>query len=260
MKISKIIATAFIAVVALTGCKKDGATGPAGAAGPAGPSLSGTLEGYVDLYDEYGDLISNATGVYITIPGKTGTDSTNSAGIFTKNLSTGTYELDFAKSGYGSMKIPSLNFVGGGTQYINAHVQLTQLPTFTLSGFSVGTSTVATNPAVTVTITPGSANAKGRRVIVFFGSTASVSNTPGNYLGYQVINLPATSTSVTSNIGASTTLYGAGATSGNTIYLIAYPIADNSNASTYSDVATGKTVFNNVLTTSPVATQSVVVP
>ena len=260
-KITKTILSATIIVVALTSCTKTGAKGPAGSNGATGPSLSGTLDGYVDLFDQYGDLMSPANGVQITIPGKTGTDTTINSGIFQiPNLTTGTYEVDLAKTGYGSIKVNSLNFVGGGTQYVAAHIQLTQPPNFTLSGFTVGTSTVALNPGVTFTVTPSSSNTKGRKVIIFFGNASTVSNVPGNYLGYQIVNIPATATAIITTIGASATLYGAGAVTGSTIYLVAYPISDNSSASTYADIATGKTVFNNLLTTSSVATQTIVVP
>jgi hypothetical protein len=263
MKKITLTILAAAAFAALSSSCKKGDTGPSGATGatgPAGPTLSGTLEGYVDLFDQYGDLVSNAVGVSVTIPGKTGADSTNSGGMFTKSLTTGTYELDFAKSGYGSTKVVSLNFVGGGTQYIQNHVQLTQIPTFSLSGLTaaVGTSTV--NPAVTVTITPGSTDTKVRKAICFFGNSASVSYMPGSYLNYQVINIPANVSSATANILASQTLYESGATSGSTLYLVAYPIAFNSSASAYADPVTGKTIFNNILTTSATPTQTVTVP
>jgi hypothetical protein len=264
-KIHKTLLASAILALAFTSCTKTGPTGPAGATGATGstgPNLSGTLEGYVDLFDQYGDLMTPATGVHITIPTLTSVhDSTTSSGMFQiPNLTTGTYELDFNKTGYGTTKVNSLNFTGGGTQYVQAHVQLTQVPSFTLTSIAVGTSTVATNPAITVTVTPGSSDTKARKAIVFFSNASTVSYTPGNYSGFQVVNIPATSTVVTTNIGASATLYPAGATSGSTLYLIAYPISYNSGASTYADIATGKTVFNNLLTTSPVATQTVVVP
>jgi hypothetical protein len=264
---------AAVVVIALTGCKKpaDGVNGTNGANGATGPALAGTLEAYVDLFDQYGDLMTPATGVYVTCPTKSGTDSTNASGMFTKSLTTGTYELDFAKTGYGAMKIPSLNFTGGGMQYIQGHIQMAQVPTYSLltaTGLSVGTTTLPANnnnagPALTVTVTTAATDVKNRKAIVFYNTSATVSSTPGNYLGFQVVNIPVLSTGSTSgstNIPVSASLYESGVTSGSTLYLIAYPISFNANASAYSDVTTGKTIFNNVNTSGATSVQSIVVP
>jgi hypothetical protein len=254
----KTILAAAIIAIALTGCKKpaDGATGPAGA---TGPNLSGTLEGYVDLFDAYGDLTANAASVYVTCPTKSGTDSTASNGMFTKSLSTGTYEIDFAKTGYGAIKIPSLNFVGGGTQYINGHIQMTQAPTYSLSTIATGTATSAGLTAISVTVTPSGVDTKNRKVICFLGTSGSVSYLPGNYTGTAIINIPANATTGVGSISVATA-NAAGVASGNvnTIYIAAYPIAVNNAASTYGDPATGKTIYNNINTASSVTTSTLV--
>jgi hypothetical protein len=266
----KTFLIAAVVITALTGCKKP-TNGVNGTNGAAGPALSGTLEGYVDLFDQYGDLMTPATGVYVTCPTKSGIDSTNAPGVFTKNLSTGTYELDFAKTGYGATKISSLNFTGGGTQYIQGHIQLTQAPTYSLlttTGLTVGTTTLPANngnagPALTVTVSTAATDVKNRKAIVFFNTSATVSSTAGNYLGFQVVNIPVLttgSTSGTANIPVSSSLYENGVASGSTLYLIAYPISFNSNASAYSDVTTGKTIFNNINTSGATSVQSIIVP
>jgi len=249
-----------IAVIAIAGCKKpkDGATGPAGATGPNGPSLSGTLEGYVDLFDQYGSLMSNASGVYITIAGKTGTDSTSAGGMFTKSLSTGTYELDLAKTGYGSLKVPSLNFVGGGTQYIAGHLQLTQPASFSLSTATSATVTVGGASAVSVTVTPSSTDTKARKVICFLSTSSSVSYAPSSYVGTVLINIPANATTGSGNI-TTAVANSIGITTGTTMYVAAYPISVSNGASTYGDIATGKTVYNNINPLSS-ATTNIVFP
>ncbi len=260
-KIQKTILAAAVLVATFTSCTKTGTQGPAGANGSSGPSLTGTLEAYVDLFDQYGDLVSPASGVYVTCPTKTGTDSTAASGMFTKSLTTGTYELDFAKTGYAAMKVPSINFVGGGTQYVTAHIQMTQVPSYTVSAIAaaIGTSTV--NPAVSVTVTPSATDSKPRKIICFFGSSNTVSNTPGNYLGYQVVTVAASATSASVNLATTGTLYPLGAESGSTIYVIAYPIAYNTSASTYADMASGKTVFNNInIAGTSTVSSGVVVP
>ncbi len=250
-----ILASAILAL-AFTSCTKTGATGPAGATGGTGPNLSGTLQGYVDLFDEYGDLQTSANGVYVTIPGKTGTDSTSTSGIFTKSLSTGTYELDLAKIGYGAMKVPSLNFVGGGTQYINAHIQLTKAPTYALISIASGTVVAQGLTAVSVTVTPSSTDTKNRKVILFIGTSASVSYMPGNYTGTATINIPANSVTGVGSISTAL-IYGAGIPTGSTVYIAAYPISVNAGASTYGDIITGKTIYNNINTASSATTTAV---
>src|SRR5947207_12035210 len=100
----------------LSSCKKEtGAQGPVGPVGPAGPYLKGTLIGYVNLFDVYGNLQDNAGGVQVSMEGLARTAVTDSTGRFElDSVVTGTYNLDFSISGYGSQKIISLEFTGGG--------------------------------------------------------------------------------------------------------------------------------------------------
>lgn len=255
-KISIYFALMIASALFFSACSKTGATGPAGSTGPAGPSLSGTLEGYVDLFDEYGDLQGGTGGVYVTVPGKTDTSFTASTGMFTKNLTTGTYELDFGKSGYGSLKAASVNFVGGGTQYINNHFEMTKPATWIISGLSVGSATVAGAPVASASVTVGSTDTRARKAICFYSKTAGVSNTPGTYLGSFIINIPANALNGVANLSTANA-NAAGVQSGDAIYLIAYPIAVNNSASTYADISTGKTVYNNINAASSVTATAV---
>lgn len=270
--LTKTVLVAVVVAAALAGCTKpkDGATGPTGTTGATGPALSGTLQGYVDLFDAYGDLMASDTGVHITSTTLASVNtSTATNGMFQiANLTTGTYELDFAKAGCGSTKIPSLNFTGGGTQYITGHIQLTQVPTYSLvtSGLSVGTTTLTNGgnpgPALSLTVTTAAADVKNRKAIVFYNTSPTVSSTPGNYVGFTVVTIPCLasgSTTGTATIPVSTSLYEQGIASGSTLYLIAYPIAYNSNASSYPDVASGKTIFNNIFTGGATTTATVTV-
>lgn len=259
-KIQETILSVTVIAILLTGCSKpkDGAAGTNGVAGSPGPLLSGSLKGYVDLFDAYGDLAANASNVYITIPVIAGTDSTSTNGMFTKTLTTGTYELDYSKSGYGAMKIISLNFVGGGTQYISNHIQMTQAPIYSLSAITSATAMAQGQGVVTVTVTPSATDTKARKVVCFIGTSSSVSYLPGNYSGVVTINIPANSAIGFGSI-STTIAYEAGIPSGNSIYIAAYPIAVNNTASIYSDVATGKTIYNNINSSSSVTT-NVMVP
>src|ERR1017187_6563834 len=162
----KVSAVVILAMLLATSCTKTGATGPAGAAGgtgSTGPALTGTVVGYVDLFDQYGELLpaSAAGEVYLTSPNLAANwkDSTyvssGGANTYSTTLTTGTYQFNVTTKtgGFGNLLINSMNFVGGGTQYNTAHIQLAQVPTFSVTGLSVGTSTSEINPAVTTTVT-----------------------------------------------------------------------------------------------------------
>jgi hypothetical protein len=250
----KIILLAFAAFSALfVSCSKTGPTGPAGASGPAGPNLTGNLEGYVELYDQYGVLVSPANGVSVTVPGRSSTDTTSATGMYTiHNLSTGTYELDFAKTGYGNAKVVSLNFVGGGTQYIQNHTAMAQPPSFTLSNVTL----TVVGSQVTCSVTAASTDTKARKAILFLSNAPGVSSDPATYLGYTTVNIAANSANGAGTI-SNGTLNGAGIVSGNTLYVAAYPISGNTSASVYADIATGRQVFNNISGTALTATVTV---
>ncbi|HEX7414677.1 MAG TPA: hypothetical protein VF411_11590 [Bacteroidia bacterium] len=270
---SKVSALAITTMVLATSCTKTGATGPAGAAGgtgSTGPALTGTVVGYVDLFDQYGELLpaSAAGEVYLTSPNLAANwkDSTyvssGGANTYSTTLTTGTYQFNVSTKtgGFGNLLINSMNFVGGGTQYNTAHIQLAQVPTFSVTGLSVGTSTSTFNPAVTTTVTiAGGDIAKSRKAIIFFGSANTVSSNPGTYLGFTTVTINPNSYTVSANISCTSVLFPAGADSSATIYLNAYPISYNTAASAYPDVNTGKTIFNSI-GVSTVTTPSVVVP
>lgn len=272
----KISALSISVLLLATACTKTGATGPTGpvgangTTGPVGPALTGTVVGYVDLFDQYGELLpaSAAGEVYLTSPNLSGwKDSTyvNTAGAntYSTTLTTGTYQFNLSTKtgGFGNYQINSMNVTGGGTQYNTTHIQLAQAPTFSVTGLSVGTSTSTTNPAVTTTVTvAGGDIAKSRKAIIFFGSASTVSSNPSTYLGYTTVTVSPNSYTVAANISCTSTLFPAGADSSMTIYLNAYPISYSSGASTYTDVNTGKVIFNNIGTTTISSAVSVIVP
>ncbi len=219
------------------GCKKkEGAQGPQG---PAGPSLSGTLVGYVDVYDSYGTL-QKSDSVTVSIVGKSNLSLTDSSGRFSmSNLSTGIYEVNFSKPSYQSTKIVSLNFVGGGTQYITNRIGITQAPVFTLSSINFSN----TFGTITYTLTASASDTKARKSIVFLSKSYNVSSS--NYMGTQIANITAGGSNAIGTISA-TNLYQMGINSGDAVYAIAYPISNANNASTYYDTNTGKTFYNNL--------------
>lgn len=82
--------------------------------------FKGDLELKVFTYSELGTLINDKADIEITIEGsnpeiKVLTDTSGSCTI--KDLPIGTYNLIFAKNGYGISKIQGLKFFGGDTPY-----------------------------------------------------------------------------------------------------------------------------------------------
>lgn len=255
MKKVSLLSLVIAVVSTFISCKKDGAQGPQGAQGASGPSLSGSLVGYMDLYDSYG-YMQKSDSVAISVVGKSNTAISDSTGRFTiANLTTGTYEVDFNRTNYQPTKLPSVNFVGGGTQYFGAKIQMTKAPTFSLSAASISTTTIS----VTYTISASATDTKPRKIIVFCGTHSSVSSSPLNYLTTTINNIAMGNISCTGTIPLNT-IYDLGFVSGQTAYFIAYPISVASNASTYLDVSTGKTIYNNINVSGATPTFSILVP
>jgi len=111
-------------LVILFSCTKEtGVTGPAGPDGPAGPAGNGpandtgSIAGHVSLYNEFSYKEASAGGVIITLTSGDfkKTDTTDATGTYQfSGIKTGTYNLTFQKSAYGTMKVVSLSHFGGG--------------------------------------------------------------------------------------------------------------------------------------------------
>ncbi len=258
MKKVSLLSLVIAVVSTFISCKKDGPQGPQGAQGASGPSLSGSLVGYMDLYDSYG-YMQKSDSVVISVVGKSNTAISDSTGRFTiTNLTTGIYEIDFNKTNYQSTKLPSVNFIGGGTQYMGqsgAKIQMTKIPTFSLSTAAIATTT----SSVTYTISASTTDTKPRKIIVFCGTHSSVSSSPLNYLTTTINNIAIGNISCTGTIPLNT-IYDLGFVSGQTAYFIAYPISVANNASTYLDVSTWKTIYNNINVNGATPTFSILVP
>lgn len=235
----KTLSALLAILMALTACKKK--EGPQGPQGPAGPSLSGNLVGYVDVYDSYGTLLKSDS-VIVSVTGHSNSAMTDTSGKFViSNLSTGVYEINFSRTNFQSTKIPSLNFVGGGTQYITNRISITQAPAFTLS--SLGFSNVF--GTISYTVTASNSDPKTRKSIIFFSKNPNVSNLPSTYIGNMIANIGANSSTSIGTISSSN-LSQMGINSGEVVYAIAYPISNANNASVYFDTNTGRAFYNNL--------------
>ncbi len=258
MKNSKVAFILVLVAVLFHSCKKDPEAGPAGSQGAAGPSLTGNLEGYVSLWDQYGGRILNSqANDTITLIGTTNKVYTDSTGFYKfQGLSTGVYSISVNKGGYGSTMAQNIQFVGGGNAIAN--VKLSQPSTTIVPALADSIGAVTGN--ITIYATLPTTSAQSRTFILYLGNTSSVSSSPATYLNYytKVVNPGANSTRLTFTIPKSD-LYNAGFSTGASAYFAAYGIGATLTASAYIDYNNeGRTVFTAL--SFPPSTTSLIVP
>ena len=254
IKISFLLS--FLAIGIFTSCNKE-----QGPQGPAGPALSGAFVGFVTLYDQYGDVMANDSGVIVSVQGKNISATTNAQGRYLlPGLSTGVYNFTFSKSGYGSAQTVSQNYVGGDTQYLGTIKTMSQIPNFTITGISLSAVT-AKNPlnnTIKISGTVNTTDVKDRKIIFFVNSQSNVSYLPANYTYTTTATVLADSANFTLNI-ANLTLYQAGFASGTTIYVAGYASAYQNTSSEVFDINTGRIQYN-AINTSGSSSSSIVMP
>jgi hypothetical protein len=256
MKAKILFINAMAMILSMSSCKKEagpagstGATGAQGSQGPSGPVLTGNLKGYVNHFDVSGTkLTSGLAGDTLTIDGTTTMTVTDATGAYTfSNLTTGVYNLTVTRTGYGTTKIQSLQFTGGGDLYRNANIS--KMPTNNVTTFMAYDTTINSVNHIRVRGTlPSSTD--DQTIMIFVGNPGSstVSSAIANEISTYAINinagLPITAGTVkySKNIPTSE-LYDLGYVSGNTVYLAAYTIGGNTNASAYVDLPTNKPIY-----------------
>jgi len=127
----------WILLLALVSCTKEqGVPGPAGPQGPAGTNGKGSADtaaitGKLIVYNEF-NAQTDLSGVTVTLSSGSNQHSatTDATGQYTfKGMPTGTYDLSFQKTSYGTMKLFGLSHFAGGTMPTQATtVFLLQMP------------------------------------------------------------------------------------------------------------------------------------
>ena len=257
MKLSQLLYPMLCATMLFSGCKgKDGDPGPAGATGATGatgPNLTGNMIGYVSAYDDNGNIAKAGTTVTIDnqTPALTTTTDANGKYQFS-DLKTGTYNLTFIRTGYGTMKRYGVGHVGGDQPTYLGVQGMTVVATATITGFTFSPSS-STNSYTNYTITVSNPPANGARVSTYFGASPTVSSS--NYLFYNS-NYAANSPNVIYAYAYKSTLNSYGLVSGTTAYAISYATPPYSYS--YSDPMTGLVVNPSLGTPSSVV--SFIVP
>ncbi len=221
--------------------------GCTGSTGPAGPSLTGSMTGFVTLFQSDGSRASDHSGVIVCIQGTSRSAMTDSTGKWTiSGVSTGTYNVTYTKQSYGMSEQQGVQFVGGDIACYAGKIIMAQPPFFLVALDPV--KTIADSNALYVSFTTAGV-AKGIEIafLIAVGTDSSVSaSDPTKYL-YSAI-FTNVSNSGAANVFAST-LGSAGFTSGTPAYVVAYPLCYYNGGfeySSYLDHATGRTGYTSL--------------
>ena len=222
----------------ITSCKKE--------TGPAGPDLTGSILGYVTLYNSLGDKILNTKGVSVYIDGATPkTVYTDSIGEYKlDSIKTGIYNITFSKDSFSTYKKIGQQFVGGSDPLIS-NVILYVPSVNSVSNLNLA---VTGNSHVTAS---GNLSHPGYygyyRYYISYNSLVNDTNyvytgtfnVAGLTLNNEIINTDAFP-------------------SGSTIYLIIYGISTGDAG--YIDVTNGDTYYPSINNKQPSNVASIVVP
>lgn len=156
---------------------EQGLTGPQGT---TGQNLTGSLSGFINLWDLNGYRLHPSSLASVSIDGKNVAVNCDSTGRWQiDSLEIGTYDLNFKMNGFGTYIKKSFQFVGGSNIFYGI-VTLDQLPNFFVSLLSVNSGQDV------ITISGNISNApppnQNYFIIIFAGLDSTVSCNPNQYL------------------------------------------------------------------------------
>jgi hypothetical protein len=236
-----LVLAASVVLVLLMGCKE-------GSEGPPGPKLQGTLIGFVRLVDVAGTFQADASAVTVSIAGTNVSATSDALGKFVlNNVETGTYEVIYSKTAYGTLRRQGISFASGGSASLG-RVDLGQIPNYTvttITGATVAGQTITIN--ANVNTVPAN---QVHRFVVFLGTTNDVSgNDPQKYRGYKTaqVNAGGTTFNVQWTVAE---LSAIGVISANTPTLSFVAYGYNQFATDYTDLNTNRAVLPSLSQTA----------
>ncbi|MGQ1945470.1 carboxypeptidase-like regulatory domain-containing protein [Geofilum sp. OHC36d9] len=219
--------------------------------------LSGQLVGYVQLFDNKRILLSDNSGVEITLEGSSSEIKvyTNESGQYViDNLETGTYNILFNKDGYGQYKIYGKPFVGGNKPTTLGQRYLYQFIDCQIDNVQITEIEDAYYPSVFVT-----ANALNQNEHPYPWCRYYLSNKQTvsyeNYISSTADHLFYDSGDFNFILYIDTLQF----PTGSELYLIMYP-AISSYEYNYTDINTGKEIYTTVNYNNPSNVASIIIP
>jgi hypothetical protein len=189
--------------------------------------LKGNLHGYARLYD-FGGSALDRSGITVHFKNTGYSTVTDALGKWTmRDLPTSTYNIVFSKEGYDTVRLYSLQFVGGGDVYgVNAPT-LPLIPTVSILDLNLSKTEFIRDDYLAYYLGGRlSAATKGISARLFVGRDSTVSLHPGTYI--YAFNWPIDSvtgefvqTSYLNSIYISTY----GIKRGDRVFIAAYPVA-----------------------------------
>ena len=244
MKLIRLFIMIPIVALLLSSCGKRDNHDILTAAAP----ITGTMVGYVDLYDQYGDYLSNASGITVTLPSGQSTMTDANGKYILSGIPIGYYNILFTKTGFGTAESTSQQILGSDTLFITGRKQMSQIPNFQASSINLGFSKNNVNLVITGTV--NTTDPKVRRLIFFANDSSLVSANPSSYKYTNTVNVLSDSTNYSLSVPLST-LYAAGFGSGSTIYIAAYGSAYQSGSSATFSSVYGRSQFNAISAATP---------
>lgn len=207
------------------------------------PVLTGSISGFVNLYEENGTQIKDRAGVKVSIEGRNNFAYTDAEGRYLlENVDAGIFNIVFEKAGFGIYKIIAHEFVGGGDAYLYS-IGLLVLPSFNVTSLNI-IKTNSSFPYLRMSGNLSDAREYSRMVLLFFGKKENVSNDPMNYLYVSTAYVNEDSSSYSSSLYYKEYLLDSGFNLGETVHVAAY-----SSSRDYwgvYDPVTGREFFYNV--------------
>lgn len=189
-----------------------------------GPILRGDIWGYMELYDQDGRLLTDHSGVSVSLEGTEYTAVSDAEGRWAlKDVPAGIYQVTFRKEGFDWTKVQE-QFVGNGDLFLGTR-PLGRIPTFGVSDFTVSVDSVNLRLHFSGTFSDVPPEEVSRNLSVFISTdSTSFKKTRTAHVGTM------SGRTINAKGGVAVhSLHNLGYPSGSVAYLRAYPVNQNGN-------------------------------
>ena len=212
------------------------------------PVQKGRIVGELRLTDELGVEFTDHSGMSVKANGTSAGFSADGGSYVVENLTSGTYDLSFEKTGFGTYKRFNIQVVEGSNATVLSGIDyLGQKSTTEITNLSANFNPVDSTYSIGCSIAPTPLAGSPRAFRLFFGKTNSVSSQDYQFTPSNTWQATTSSGQITGYPRSQ--FYNNGFSTGETVYLIAY--GESIRTNTYIDPATNKKVFPNVNLNAP---------